>query len=283
MTPEQCFDAMAKVLGHSNPQDIGYIQLLEDVKKLEVELDEARTEVATLIGKHITKDKEIKELKEELQEEKDGREHDVQQFQSVLEEKGQLEAEVEELKDFTHWENHPALKHKVVLDDDYYLEHVEGGPDIETFSLLQEENKKLKTQMDALRKQTCCMGGEKLEDRIGEIIQTKNNYRENVKRLEKENKELKEENDTQKLMVDGLVKTIQELKEQRKKKIRASRAQEVVKLKEAQEATANFWQCLMDCRGNPDNPDKQEIDEWCDAYNKSDKVRQGLYASAGVN
>ena len=77
MTPDECFDAMAKVLGHSNPQDTGYIQLLEDVKKL-------------------------------------------------------------------------------------------------------------KTQMDALRKQTCCADGEKLEDRIGEIIQYKNKYRE-------ENKKLKEE------------------------------------------------------------------------------------------
>ena len=35
----------------------------------------------------------------ELEEETSGREHDVQQFQSVLEEKGQLEAEVEELKE----------------------------------------------------------------------------------------------------------------------------------------------------------------------------------------
>jgi hypothetical protein len=35
----------------------------------------------------------------ELEEEKSGREHDVQQFQSVLEEKGRLEAEVEELKE----------------------------------------------------------------------------------------------------------------------------------------------------------------------------------------
>jgi predicted nuclease with TOPRIM domain len=36
---------------------------------------------------------------EKLEEEKSGREHDVQQFQSVLDEKGQLEAEVEELQE----------------------------------------------------------------------------------------------------------------------------------------------------------------------------------------
>jgi len=66
----------------------------------------------------------------------------------LMEENKKLKEEVEELKDFTHWENHPALKHKVVLDDDYYLEHVEDGEliDPETFSLLKEEIKKLKLE-----------------------------------------------------------------------------------------------------------------------------------------
>jgi len=73
-----------------------------------------------------------------------------------------------------------------------------------------------------------------------------------------------------------------DLYEQQLKRVKELEA-EVEKLKEAQEATAEFWQCLMDCRDNPDNPDKQEIDEWCDAYDKSEKVRRGLYASAGVN
>jgi len=34
----------------------------------------------------------------------------------------ELKEENQKLKDFTNWENHPALRHKVVLDDDYYLE-----------------------------------------------------------------------------------------------------------------------------------------------------------------
>ena len=34
----------------------------------------------------------------------------------------ELKEENQKLKDFTHWENHPALRNKVVLDDDYYLE-----------------------------------------------------------------------------------------------------------------------------------------------------------------
>ena len=45
-------------------------------------------------------------------------------YEKQLEENKALSAENEQLKDFTNWENHPALKHKVVLDDDYYLEHL---------------------------------------------------------------------------------------------------------------------------------------------------------------
>ena len=64
-----------------------------------------------------------------------------------------LEEENKKLKDFSNWENHPALKHKVVLDDDYYLEHLEDGEliDPETFSLLKEENKKLKEENEQLK------------------------------------------------------------------------------------------------------------------------------------
>ena len=47
------------------------------------------------------------------------------------EENKKLTAEIEGLKDFTNWENHPALKHKVVLDDDYYLEITQEKDDLE--------------------------------------------------------------------------------------------------------------------------------------------------------
>jgi hypothetical protein len=36
----------------------------------------------------------------------------------------QMKEENKKLKDFTNWENHPALKHKVVIDEDHYLEHL---------------------------------------------------------------------------------------------------------------------------------------------------------------
>ena len=97
--------------------------------------------------------------------------------------------------------------------------------------------------------------------RSGNVINT---LKEEVDRLEKYNDDYKSE------WEDALA-TGEEYKA------------EVEKLKEARTATANFWECLMDCRGNPDNPDKQEIDEWCDSYKQSDKVRVGLYQSAGVD
>lgn len=56
MTPEQCFDAMAKVLGHSNPQDIGYIQLLEDVTKLKEEKKKLEEEMEDLCDEEGAKD-----------------------------------------------------------------------------------------------------------------------------------------------------------------------------------------------------------------------------------
>ena len=161
---------------------------------------------------------ENKKLKEELEQEKDGREHDVQQFQSVLEEKTELEDLVEELKTSlqtttSYWtanyellqeenkklkeennnlkvegsialeirteenecnkknmfrfmdentklkeenkklndddwviDNHKALKYKCVLDEDYYLDHLDDQGELidpDEFNDLQEENKKL--------------------------------------------------------------------------------------------------------------------------------------------
>ena len=53
----------------------------------------------------------------------------------------ELEEENKKLKDFSNWENHPALKHKVVLDDDYYLYylHEEELIDPEEYEKLKED------------------------------------------------------------------------------------------------------------------------------------------------
>ena len=59
---------------------------------------------------------------------------------------------------------------------------------------------------------------------------------------------------------------------------------EIEKLKEGHALTSEFWECLMDCRGkHMDNPDKQEIDEWCVAYDKSDEIRLSIYEDVGID
>ena len=58
---------------------------------------------------------------------------------------------------------------------------------------------------------------------------------------------------------------------------RAKLELEIKKLKATISETQEYWVCLMDCRNNPENPDKDEIDEWCDANDKSQEVRKQLY------
>jgi len=44
-----------------------------------------------------------------------------EKFPELEKQVAELKKENKELKDFSNWENHPALKYKVVLDEDYYL------------------------------------------------------------------------------------------------------------------------------------------------------------------
>tara|TARA_R110000796_G_scaffold243405_3_gene365939 strand:+ start:2768 stop:3484 length:717 start_codon:yes stop_codon:yes gene_type:complete len=148
--------------------------------------------------KQIDEIKKLKETIEELEFSLGGMTCDRDKHE---EEADKLYDENEKLKDFTNWENHPALKHKVVLDDDYYLEHLSDGELIHP-----DEIKKLKGNL------------------------------------------------THQQRFDRLIEADQ----------------------------ADFWACLMDCRDNPDNPTQQEIDEWCEANNKSDEVRLSIYESAGI-
>ena len=64
-----------------------------------------------------------------------------------IQETEKLHKENEELKDFSNWENHPALKHKVVLDDDFYLSHLYENELIEP-----DDYEKLKEENDVLQK-----------------------------------------------------------------------------------------------------------------------------------
>ena len=60
--------------------------------------------------------------------------------------------EIEKLKDFTNWENHPSLNNKVVLDDDFYMEHLVDGELIhpEELEELKEERFRMCERANAL-------------------------------------------------------------------------------------------------------------------------------------
>ena len=47
---------------------------------------------------------------------------------------------------------------------------------------------------------------------------------------------------------------------------------EVKALKLDAENSKAFWECFMDCKGNPDNPTKLEMIQWCDDNNKSHDI-----------
>ena len=58
--------------------------------------------------------------------------------------------------------------------------------------------------------------------------------------------------------------------------------EEIEELRHDAKLAIEFWSCLMDCRDNPDNPSKDEIDEWCYSYNKSDEIRYHIYSACGI-
>ena len=110
----------------------------------------------------------------------------LEQNEEWEEENKKLKKKNEELKDFTNWENHPALKHKVVLDDDYYLGHVEDGEliDPESFSLLKDEKEHLDSLVDDLKKEL-----ESLKKSNKQKTKIIRKFREQVKELqERENR-----------------------------------------------------------------------------------------------
>ena len=102
-------------------------QLTKDNKKLQDEIEKLKD-----CGDIC---EEIAKLKEELEEEQDGRDHDVQQFQETLSEKGSLEAEVEELKE--------ELKEK---EKEVSLINSEEMENEEEIAKLKKENEELKEE-----------------------------------------------------------------------------------------------------------------------------------------
>jgi len=108
-----------------------------------------------------------------------------------------------------------------------------------------------------------------------------------IKNLREANKKLKEKRfvydkdvwsptelhrilDNYELNWNGVCREVEKLKEENKE------------LQHDAELTKEFWTCLMDCRDSPDDPSKDEIDEWCDTYDKSDEIRYHIYSECGI-
>ena len=98
-----------------------------------------------IIEKMMKDEKKLEEQVKKVQEAHCDAEDKAFHLFSQLE---NIKKEVKELKDFSNWENHPALKHKVVLDDDFYLQHLHEGEliDPDDYKKLEKENKELKEE-----------------------------------------------------------------------------------------------------------------------------------------
>ena len=134
MTPDQCFNEMGKLLGFEDPEGTGYIAILEKVKEvaenneLEEDFNPLRHYMSGMTG--VCNCKDVVDYIERLKGENN----------ELKEENGVLLGRVEILND-DKWviDHHKALKDKVVLDKDYYMELHGIKEDIEEHPEFQEE------------------------------------------------------------------------------------------------------------------------------------------------
>ena len=102
------------------------------------------------------------------------------------------------------------------------------------------------------------------------LQQQKDFWKDECMKLREENKKLKD-------TITSLKSSVVDLRE-----ARDMREHKIKQLQHDAELTKEFWSCLMDCRDNPDDPSKDEIDEWCDSYDKSDEIRYHIYSECGI-
>lgn len=102
-------DGLMQLIAHNE----GIKQLLELQKE---ELHQKGIDEQTAIEQCENAEEQVEELTENLKLSED----------KVCE----LTHENKELSDFDNWENHPALKHKVVLDEDFYQQHTDDDGEL---------------------------------------------------------------------------------------------------------------------------------------------------------
>mgnify|MGYP003624732166 FL=1 len=138
--------------------------------------------------------------------------------------------------------------------------------------LLEEENEKLTEENKKLNDDDWVIDCHKALKY--KIVLTEDNYAElqsEIVELKEEKKKLKEDN----LHFAEEIGNLEDEIEDRKEELGGYMV-DIEELEEAAVRRARFWQCLMDCIDNPDNPSLNEVGDWCKAYNISDEIRKEL-------
>ena len=123
---------------------------------------------------------------------------------------------------------------------------------------LEDEVAEKEDEIDDLKNEACDY--ESMRKHRDTLLEESEESFMKIHKLEEENKELKE-------LTDGIMndkKWITQLNE------------EITQLNKEKRQTQQFWTCLMDHLGNPDNPDAEYVNEWCESNSISDVDKKAL-------
>ena len=165
------------ILDDANMDDEDIMRIMSIVEKQEEKLQEKSMKLYDLSrenGELREACMKFVEIPDEIQKHIDEVEERKEYVEYLQHSHKELKAEVEELKNFDNWENHPALKHKVVLDDDFYREHTDTDGELidpDEFEKLKERTAAAVICMDSLHKSVTRLKkeNEKLKEKLNSI------------------------------------------------------------------------------------------------------------------
>ena len=189
MTPDQCFNEMAKVLGFTKPEDTGYIAIMQKVKEVKSEFCSCLRQNQKL----LTENKHLEEKNKELKEENDDLQNEVCRYSNAIEEEYVLKPDYEE-------------QEKVLNDYQKVIDYMAGHTECDVYHChsqwIIEDVKELKEQLEDDTRQVHQLfkENEELEERLQEGVavcegakESMEEMLERINELEQENKELNEQ------------------------------------------------------------------------------------------
>ena len=109
-------------------------ELKEENDELKEEAEQNKQLFDTTFGEFMKLKEQTEELKDQLHQKGIDEQTAIEECEEAEEKVEELTEQVEDLskvveeqRKFDNWENHPALKHKVVLDEDFYLQHTDDS------------------------------------------------------------------------------------------------------------------------------------------------------------